>query len=134
MLAKALESRGCDFIHVSTSELSPLQQIPVAEHFQVPFAETIKAEVNTPLIAVGLITDAKKAETILTQGQADAIALARTVLYDPHWPWRAAATLVTWCNGKSTATVFTLVATWGEVADRVGCLICYSSVILSLKF
>lgn len=83
VLAKALEIRGCDFIHVSTGGLSPLQQIPVAEHFQVPFAEAIKAEVNTPLIAVGLITDANKAETILAQGQADAIALARTVLYAP---------------------------------------------------
>ncbi|MFP8843598.1 NADH:flavin oxidoreductase/NADH oxidase [Shewanella baltica] len=93
VLVKALESRGCDFIHVSTGGLSPLQQIPVAEHFQVPFAEAIKAEVNTPVIAVGLITDANKAETILAQGQADAIALARTMLYDPHWPWHAAATL-----------------------------------------
>ncbi|MGR3971260.1 NADH:flavin oxidoreductase/NADH oxidase [Shewanella sp. 1180_01] len=93
VLAKALESRGCDFIHVSTGGLSPLQQIPVAEHFQVPFAEAIKAEVNIPVIAVGLITDANKAETILAQGQADAIALARTMLYDPHWPWHAAATL-----------------------------------------
>ncbi|MGI2156728.1 NADH:flavin oxidoreductase/NADH oxidase [Shewanella baltica] len=93
VLAKALESRGCDFIHVSTGGLSSLQQIPVAEHFQVPFAEAIKAEVNIPVIAVGLITDANKAETILVQGQADAIALARTMLYDPHWPWHAAATL-----------------------------------------
>lgn len=96
VLAKALESRGCDFIHVSTGGLSPLQQIPVAEHFQVPFAETIKAEANMPVIAEGLITDANKAETILAQGQADAIALARTVLYGPHWPWHAAATLVQW--------------------------------------
>ncbi|MCU8006039.1 NADH:flavin oxidoreductase/NADH oxidase [Shewanella sp. SM87] len=93
VLAKALEARGCDFIHVSTGGLSPLQQIPVAEHFQVPFAEAIKAEVNTPVIAVGLITDANKAETILAHGQADAIALARTMLYDPHWPWHAAAIL-----------------------------------------
>lgn len=93
VLAKALEARGCDFIHVSTGGLSPQQQIPVAEHFQVPFAEAIKAEVNTPVIAVGLITDANKAEMILAQGQADAIALARTMLYDPHWPWHAAATL-----------------------------------------
>ena len=83
VLAKALKNRGCDFIHISTGGLSSLQQIPVAEHFQVPFAEAIKAEVNIPVIAVGLITDANKAETILAQGQADAIALACTMLYDP---------------------------------------------------
>jgi len=39
---------------VSTGGLSSLQQIPVAEHFQVPFAETIKAEANMPVIAMGL--------------------------------------------------------------------------------
>ncbi|MHB5603758.1 oxidoreductase, partial [Klebsiella pneumoniae] len=26
-------------------------------------------------------------------GDADLIALARAVLYDPHWPWHAAASL-----------------------------------------
>ncbi|MGI1944512.1 NADH:flavin oxidoreductase/NADH oxidase [Shewanella glacialipiscicola] len=93
VLAKELDARGCDFIHVSTGGLSPLQQIPVAEHFQVPFAKAIKAEVNMPVIAVGLITDANKAEAILAQGHADAIALARSMLYNPHWPWHAAATL-----------------------------------------
>ena len=27
------------------------------------------------------------------QGQADAVALARAMLYDPRWPWHAAAQL-----------------------------------------
>jgi 2,4-dienoyl-CoA reductase-like NADH-dependent reductase (Old Yellow Enzyme family) len=42
---------------------------------------------------VGLITRPAQAESILANGQADAIALARGMLYDPRWPWHAAAAL-----------------------------------------
>jgi len=42
---------------------------------------------------VGLITDAQQAEDILSSGQADAVAIARGMLYDPRWTWHAAATL-----------------------------------------
>ena len=45
------------------------------------------------MIAVGLITDPQQAEQILENQQADAIGLARAMLYDPRWPWHAAATL-----------------------------------------
>ncbi|QJR80149.1 NADH:flavin oxidoreductase/NADH oxidase [Alteromonas pelagimontana] len=93
VLAKALEERGCQFIHVSTAGLSPLQQIPVAPGFQIPFATAIKQAVNIPVIAVGLITDAPEADNIIASGQADAVALARGILYNPHWVWHAAAEL-----------------------------------------
>lgn len=43
------------------------------------------------MIAVGLITEFEQAESILGTGDADLIALARAVLYDPRWPWHAAA-------------------------------------------
>jgi len=46
-----------------------------------------------PTIAVGLITDARQAEQIVESGQADMVALARGMLYDPRWPWHAAAEL-----------------------------------------
>ncbi len=52
-----------------------------------------KAEVGLPTIAVGLITEAEQAETIIANGEADAVALARAMLYDPRWPWHAAAKL-----------------------------------------
>lgn len=92
-LAHALKARGCAAIHVSTGGVSPLQQIPVGPGFQVPFAAQIKAATGLPTIAVGLITQAEQAEKILADGDADMIALARTILYDPHWPWHAAAAL-----------------------------------------
>ncbi|MCD7098060.1 NADH:flavin oxidoreductase/NADH oxidase [Stenotrophomonas sp. MMGLT7] len=92
-LAKALDARGADFIHVSSGGLDPRQQIPVEPGYQVPFAEAIKAQVKMPVIAVGLITEPQQAEAILAEGQADAVALARGILYDPRWPWHAAAEL-----------------------------------------
>lgn len=92
-LAKALEKLGCNYIHVSTAGLSPEQDIPVAENFQVPFATAIKKNVKMPVIAVGLITQAQQAEDILSEEKADAVALARGMLYNPHWPWHAAAEL-----------------------------------------
>jgi 2,4-dienoyl-CoA reductase-like NADH-dependent reductase (Old Yellow Enzyme family) len=91
--AKALEARGCDFIHVSSGGLSPQQKIPVGPNYQVPFAERIKQAVKMPTIAVGLITEAEQAEAVIASGQADMVALARGILYDPRWPWHAAAKL-----------------------------------------
>ncbi|MBL0965943.1 MAG: glycerol-3-phosphate responsive antiterminator, partial [Blastomonas sp.] len=59
----------------------PAQRIAVAPAYQVPFAEAIKREVAMPVIAVGLITEPQQAEDILVQGRADAIGLARAILY-----------------------------------------------------
>ncbi|MET0029368.1 MAG: NADH:flavin oxidoreductase/NADH oxidase [Candidatus Thiodiazotropha sp.] len=92
-LADALKQRGCDFIHVSSGGLSPLQQIPASPGFQVPFAERIRRESGLPTIAVGLITEPRQAEAIISDGHADLVALARGMLYNPHWPWHAAAEL-----------------------------------------
>ena len=91
--ARALEARGCAAIHVSSGGLSPLQKIDTVPGYQVPFAKRIKAEVGVPVIAVGLITGFEQAEAIIAGGDADAIALARGILYDPRWPWHAAAQL-----------------------------------------
>ncbi|OSQ30254.1 NADH:flavin oxidoreductase/NADH oxidase [Thalassospira sp. MCCC 1A03138] len=92
-LARVLKERGCDFIHVSSGGLHIDQKIPVGPNYQVPFADRIKSETGITTIAVGLITEAEQAEAIVFTGQADAIALARGILYDPRWPWHAAASL-----------------------------------------
>lgn len=91
--SKALQQRGCAFIHVSSGGMSPMQQIPVFPGYQVPFAERIKRETGMPTIAVGLITEPEQAEQIVASGQADMVALARGMLYNPRWPWHAAAKL-----------------------------------------
>ena len=92
-LAQALEAMGCAAIHVSSGGVSPFQKIPLSDGYQVPFAAQVKANVGIPVIAVGLITDPVYAESIIAEGKADAVALARGILYDPHWPWHAAAKL-----------------------------------------
>jgi 2,4-dienoyl-CoA reductase-like NADH-dependent reductase (Old Yellow Enzyme family) len=89
--AKELEARGCSAMHVSSGGLTPAQRIPVGPNYQVPLARAVKAATTMPVIAVGLITDFVQAEAILNTGDADLIALARAVLYDPRWPWHAAA-------------------------------------------
>ncbi|MEW8023571.1 MAG: NADH:flavin oxidoreductase/NADH oxidase [Candidatus Thiodiazotropha sp.] len=99
ILAEALKQLDCSFIHVSSGGLSPLQQIPAAPGFQVTFAERIRHEARVPTIAVGLITEPEQAEAIIALGQADLVALARGILYNPRWPWHAAATL----GGRVTA-------------------------------
>jgi len=91
--AQALEQRGCSAIHVSSGGLQPAQSIPVGPGYQVPLARAVKAQVAIPVVAVGLITDYDHAEAIIGTGDADLIALARAMLYDPRWPWHAAAHL-----------------------------------------
>jgi 2,4-dienoyl-CoA reductase-like NADH-dependent reductase (Old Yellow Enzyme family) len=91
--ARALEQRGCAAIHVSSGGSDPRQDIPVGPSYQVPLARAVKHAVNIPVIAVGLITGFEQAEAIVGTGDADMIALARGILYDPRWPWHAAAAL-----------------------------------------
>lgn len=91
VLAQALEARGCDAIHVSSGGLTPAQRIPVGPSYQVPLARAIKAKTRMPVIAVGLITEFDQAEAIVGTGDADLVALARTILFNPRWPWHAAA-------------------------------------------
>lgn len=90
---EALEARGCSAIHVSSGGLHPDQQIPVGPSYQVPLARAVKTVTSMPVVAVGLITDYKQAEAIIGTGDADLVALARGMLYDPRWPWHAAAHL-----------------------------------------
>ncbi len=92
-LATRLEKMGCDYIHVSSAGLSEEQKITVSPGFQVPFARKIKEHVGIPVIAVGLITEPQYAEAIIATGDADLVAVGRGMLFDPRWPWHAAAEL-----------------------------------------
>ncbi|MEO8670049.1 MAG: NADH:flavin oxidoreductase/NADH oxidase [Tahibacter sp.] len=91
--SQALQARGCSTIHVSSGGLHPAQTIPVGPGYQVPLARAVKQGTGIPVVAVGMITDYDHAEAIIANGDADLIALARGILYDPRWPWHAAAHL-----------------------------------------
>jgi 2,4-dienoyl-CoA reductase-like NADH-dependent reductase (Old Yellow Enzyme family) len=92
-LSRALKARGCAAIHVTTGGVSPAQAIKLAPGYQVPYAQRVKADVGLPTLAVGLIREPEQAEAIIAAGEADAVSLARAMLYDPRWPWHAAAKL-----------------------------------------
>ncbi len=91
--ARQLKAAGCDWIDASSGGLAPEQKITLGPGYQVPFAEAIRKETGIPTIAVGLITEPRQAEDIVAAGRADMVALARGMLYEPHWAWRAAAEL-----------------------------------------
>ncbi len=91
--AMRLKALGCAFIDVSSGGNSPLQEIEVGAGYQVPFAQTIRAATGLPTMAVGMISEPRQAETIIASGQADFVALARGMLYDPRWAWHAAEAL-----------------------------------------
>lgn len=93
VLSQQLQALGCDFIHVSSGGLSPAQHLQPGPNYQVPYAQRIKQEVGITTIAVGLITEPEQAEAIIATGQADAIGVARAILYNPRWPWHAATRL-----------------------------------------
>ena len=88
-LAALLAEDGTDLIDTSTGGNVPAD-IPVGPGYQVPFARRVRLEAGIPSGAVGLITEPKQAEEILTEGSADVILLGRELLRDPHWPLRAA--------------------------------------------
>ncbi|MGV7219360.1 NADH:flavin oxidoreductase/NADH oxidase [Bradyrhizobium sp. UFLA05-112] len=91
--ATTLEAAGCDAVHISSGGLHPAQRIPVGPSYQVPLARAVKTAVEIPVVAVGQITGFDQAEAIVGTREADMVALARTILYDPRWPWHAAAEL-----------------------------------------
>ena len=100
-LSKSLKKIGVDLIDCSSGALVPYAKIPVAPGFQVPFAQTIRAEAGIATGAVGLITDARQAEEIIATGKADVVLLARQMLRDPYWPLHAADELgvdIAWPN------------------------------------
>ena len=89
-LCKLLKQSGCDWIDVSSGGLAPDQVVPVGPGYQVPLSERIRQETGLITIAVGLITEPRQAETILSEGKADMVALGRGMLYNPRWVWHAA--------------------------------------------
>lgn len=97
--ARELEARGCRYIHVSSGGLSPKQNIPLYPGYQLPLAAAIRSACSMPVIGVGLIADPDLAEHAVAAGQADLVAVGRGMLFNPHWPWLAAARL----GGRVTA-------------------------------
>ncbi|MGK5639733.1 NADH:flavin oxidoreductase/NADH oxidase [Streptomyces sp. URMC 126] len=91
--AALLKEHGVDLLDVSTGGNAPRVSIPVGPGYQVPFAARVKNETGLPVAAVGLITEARQAEKILANGEADAVLLGRELLRNPSWARHAAREL-----------------------------------------
>ena len=92
-VAAALKSEGVAFVCASSGGNVATAKVPIAPSYQVAFAEKIRREAKIATRAVGLIDDPLVAEAIIADGKADLVALARAILADPRWPWRAASLL-----------------------------------------
>ncbi len=98
-VARWLKAHGVDLVHCSSGGILPTPPPRVGPGYQVPFAARVRREAEIPTMAVGLITTPELAEEIVSNGQADMVALGRELLRSPYWPLHAAHTLkhdVTW--------------------------------------
>jgi len=96
--AAELEKAGADVIDVSggltthrrgyMNYLSPTKKFPMGTF--VALAEAIRQKVSVPIVAVGRINRPEVAESILTDGKADLVAIGRQLIADPFWPEKAA--------------------------------------------
>ncbi len=92
-VVRALKQAGAQYICCSSGGNSPHQKIPTGPGYQVHLATYIRERVDIPVRAVGMIDRPHQADDIIRSGKADIVAIARAVLADPRWPWRAAAEL-----------------------------------------
>ncbi len=91
-LASILKESDVDLIDCSSGGNVYNAKIPAAPGFQVPFSEAIR-KTGILTSAVGLITDARQAESILQEDKADLILMARELLRNPYFPLQAARQL-----------------------------------------
>jgi 2,4-dienoyl-CoA reductase-like NADH-dependent reductase (Old Yellow Enzyme family) len=91
-LAYILKEMGVDLIDCSSGGNVFDAIIPFTPGYQVPFSEAVR---KTGILtgAVGLITDAVQAETILAEEKADLILSGREMLRNPYFPMKAAKEL-----------------------------------------
>jgi len=95
-LARELKARDVDIVTCSSGGIAgPLNMaiVPRTPGYQVPYAARVRRETGIMSMAVGMITEARHAEAILREGDADLIALARELMYNPNWPVHAAREL-----------------------------------------
>jgi 2,4-dienoyl-CoA reductase-like NADH-dependent reductase (Old Yellow Enzyme family) len=90
---KALKAEGLDFIDCSSGGITADTRTPQEPGYNVPIATRVKREAGIATRVVGMIVRPEQAETIIAEGKADMVALARGMLDDPRWGWHAAQAL-----------------------------------------
>jgi 2,4-dienoyl-CoA reductase-like NADH-dependent reductase (Old Yellow Enzyme family) len=92
-LAGRLKDLGVDLIDVSSGALVPKARIPVGKGYQVPLSRRIRDEAQIMTGAVGMITEPRHADEVITGGDADLVFVGRELLREPYWALRAQAEL-----------------------------------------
>ncbi|XP_055344260.1 NADPH dehydrogenase-like [Paramacrobiotus metropolitanus] len=92
-LAKVLKTKEVDLIDLTTSGIDPTPKIPLGPLYQVPFAEAVKKKAGMLSGAVGLINTPEEVESVIKEGRADLVFMARGFLRDPYFARRAAEAL-----------------------------------------
>ncbi|TCL71497.1 bifunctional salicylyl-CoA 5-hydroxylase/oxidoreductase [Rhizobium sp. BK251] len=109
IFAEMFKEAGADLIDCSSGQVSKEEKPVYGRLFQTPFSDKIRNEIHIPTIAVGAISEADHANSIIAAGRADLCAVARPHLADPDWTLHEAAkigiTSIAWpkqyLSGKS---------------------------------
>jgi anthraniloyl-CoA monooxygenase len=91
IFAAMFKAAGADFIDCSSGQVDKAEQPVYGRLFQTPFADKIRNEIGIATIAVGAISEADHANSIIAAGRADLCAVARPHLADPAWTLHEAA-------------------------------------------
>lgn len=94
-IARLFKAAGCDVIDVSSGQTTRAARPVYGRMYQTPFADRIRNEVDILTMAVGAISEADHANSIIGAGRADLCAVARPHLADPAWTLHEAARLQT---------------------------------------
>ncbi len=92
-IARLFKAAGCDMVDVSSGQTTRAAKPVYGRMYQTPFADRIRNEVGVATIAVGAISEADQANSIIAAGRADLCAVARPHLADPAWTLHEAAKL-----------------------------------------
>lgn len=96
-LCRQYRDAGVDLFHVSSGGESPLVgsfgRITSGPGYQIPFARAIREALEVPVIAVGKLDEPALANAVLTNQDADLVAVGRGMLRNPNWVWEACVKL-----------------------------------------
>ncbi|WP_427026309.1 bifunctional salicylyl-CoA 5-hydroxylase/oxidoreductase (plasmid) [Aureimonas ureilytica] len=91
IFARMFKEAGADMIDCSSGQVWKEEKPVYGRLFQTPFSDKIRNEVGIPTIAVGAISEADHANSVISAGRADLCAIARPHLADPAWTLHEAA-------------------------------------------
>ncbi len=92
-LIKTMKAEGLDFIDVSMGFSVGKANIPWGPAFLGPVAARVRNEAGLPASTSWYVSTPQQAEELVRDGSVDLVMLARPLLTDPHWPFKAAKEL-----------------------------------------